>query len=130
MKNVTTVTKDPRIVALVLAAAFGLSATSSHAADSSEQTYDNVTVVAPISASSAKRLARDFMSERGFVRGMGPGAARIKGISRDGSTWVVQVAYSLDTTTMSKRATLYIDADSASVSEVAPVKEPVQVAGQ
>ena len=130
MKNVTTVTKDPRIVALVLAAAFGLSATSSHAADSSEQTYDNVTVVAPISASSAKRLARGFMRERGFVSGIGPGAARIRSISRDGGTWIVQVAYSLDTTTMSKRATLYIDADSASVSEVAPVKEPVQVAAQ
>ena len=130
MKNVTTVTKDPRIVALIFAAAISLSATSSHAADSSEQAYDNVTVVAPISANSAKRLARGFMRERGFVSGIGPGAARIRSISRDGGTWIVQVAYSLDTTTMSKRATLYIDADSASVSEVAPVKEPVQVAAQ
>jgi hypothetical protein len=130
MKNVTTVTNNPRIVALVLAAAFGLSAISSNAADSSEQAYDNVTVVAPISAHSAKRLARGFMSERGFVSGIGPGAARIKSISRDGGTWIVQIAYSLDTTTMNKRATLYIDADSESVSEVAPVKEPVQVAAQ
>jgi hypothetical protein len=130
MKNVTTVTKDPRIVALVLAAAICLSATSSHAADSNEQAYDNVTVVAPISANSAKRLARGFLRERGFVSGIGPGAARIRSISRDGGTWIVQVAYSLDTTTMTKRATLYIDADSASVSEVAPVKEPVQVAAQ
>lgn len=130
MKNVTTVTKDLRIVALVFAAAIGLSATSSHAADSNEQAYDNVTVVAPISANSAKRLARSFLAERGFVSGIGPGAARIRSISRDGGTWVLQVAYSLDTTTMNKRATLYVDADSASVSEVAPVKEPVQVAAQ
>jgi hypothetical protein len=130
MKNVTTVTKDPRIVALIFAAAISLSATSAHAADSSEQAYDNVTVVAPISAHGAKRLVRGFLSERGFVSGIGPGAARIKSISRDGGTWIVQIAYSLDTTTMNKRATLYIDADSASVSEVAPVKEPVQVAAQ
>jgi hypothetical protein len=130
MKNVTTVTKDTRIIALVFAAAICLSATSSYAADSNEQAYDNVTVVAPISANSAKRLARGFLAERGFVNGMGPGAARIKSISRDGGTWVVQVAYSLDTLTMNKRATLYIDADSASVSEVAPAKEPVQVAAQ
>ena len=130
MKNVTTVTKDPRIVALIFAAAISLSATSSHAADSSEQAYDNVTVVAPISANSAKRLARGFMRERGFVSGIGPGAARIRSISRDGGTWIVQVAYSLGTLSMNQRATLCIDADSASVSEVAPVKEPVQVAGQ
>ena len=130
MKNVTTVTKNPRIVALVFAAAIGLSATSSHAADSNERAYDNVTVVAPISANSAKRLVRGFLGERNFVYGIGPGAARIKSISRDGSTWVVQIAYSLDTLTMNKRATLYVNADSASVSEVAPVKEPVQVAAQ
>ena len=130
MKNVTTVTKDARIVALVFAAAIGLSATSSHAADSNDQAYDNVTVVAPISAYSAKRLARGFLTERGFVSGIGPGAARIKSISRDGGTWIVKVAYSHGTLSMNKRATLYIDADSASVSEVAPVKEPVQVAAQ
>jgi len=130
MKNVTTVTKDTRIFALVFAAAICLSATSSYAADSSEQAYDNVTVVAPISANSAKRLARGFLAERGFVSGIGPGAARIRSISRDGATWVIQVAYSLDTTTMTKRATLYVDADAASVSEVAPQKKPVQVAAQ
>jgi hypothetical protein len=130
MKYVTTVTKDPRIVALVFAAALGLSATSSHAADSIEQAYDNVTVVAPISANSAKRLVRGFLTERGFVSSIGPGAARIKSISRDGSTWVVQIVYSLGTVTMTNRATLYVNADSASVSEVAPEKEPVQVAAQ
>jgi hypothetical protein len=130
MKNVTTVTKDPRIVALVLAAAICLSATTSHAADSNEQAYDNVTIVAPISANSAKRLVRGFLAERGFVSGIGPGAARIRSISRDGSSWVVQIAYSLSGATMTNRATLYVNADSASVSEVAPEKEPVQVAAQ
>ena len=130
MKKVTTVTKDPRIVAALLAAVISLSATSSYAADESEEAYDNVTVVAPLSANSAKRLARGFLSERGFVSGIGPGAARIKSISRDGDTWILQVRYSLDTLTMSKRATLYIDAKAATVSEVAPARKPVQVAAQ
>ncbi len=130
MKNVTTVTKDPRFIALVLAAAFGLSATTSYAADYNEEAYENVTVVAQVSASSAKRLVRSFLSERGFVNGVGPGAARIKSISRDGDTWIIQIAYSLDTLVMNNRATLYVNANSASVSEIAPAKKPVQVAAQ
>jgi hypothetical protein len=130
MKNVTTKTKDLRIVALALAAVISLSATSSYAADQSEEAYDNVTVIAPLSANSAKRLARGFLTERGFVSGIGPGAARIKSISRDGDTWVLQVTYSLGGLTMSQKATLYINADSTTVSEVAPARKPVQVAAQ
>lgn len=130
MKNITTVTKYPRIVAVVLAAAFGLSATTSYAADDNEEAYENVTVVAQVSASSAKRLVRSFLSERGFVNGVGVGAARIKSISRDGDTWIIQIAYSLDTLVMNNRATLYVNANSASVSEIAPAKKPVQVAAQ
>jgi len=130
MKNVTTVTKDPRFIALVLAATFGLSATTSYAADYNEEAYENVTVVAQVSASSAKRLVRSFLSERGFVNGVGPGAARIKSISRDGDTWIIQIVYSMGTLVMNNRATLYVNADSATVSEVPPAKKPVRVAAQ
>jgi hypothetical protein len=130
MKNVTTKTKDLRIVALALAAVISLSATSSYAADESEEAYDNVTVTAPLSANGVKRLARGFLVERGFVNGIGPGAARIKSISRDGDTWVLQVTYSLGGLTMSQKATLYVNADSTTVSEVASARKPVQVAAQ
>ena len=129
MKNVTTVTKDFRIPTLVLAAVIGLSATTSYASES-EEVYDNITVTEQVSAYSAKRLARRFLTDRGFTNGMGPGAARIKSITRDGDTWILQVAFSLDSHIMNERALLYIDAGTARVSEVAPVRKPRQVAAQ
>ena len=130
MKNVTTVTKNPRILTVLLAAAIGLSAASSYASDTTEEAYDNITVTEQLSAYGAKRLARQFLFERGFSIGVGPGNARIKSITRDSDTWIVQVALSNGTHIMNKRAFLYIDANSAKVSEVAPERKQRQVAAQ
>ncbi|MCH8134564.1 MAG: hypothetical protein IIB77_01130 [Proteobacteria bacterium] len=127
MKNVPTITKNFYTLALVLAAAISLSATAS---SESEEAYDNINVTEQVSAYGAKRLARRFLTDRGFTNGMGPGAARIKSITRDGDTWILQVAFSLDSHIMNERALLYIDAGTARVSEVAPVRKPQQVAAQ
>ncbi len=130
MKNITTVTRNPRTLTVLLAAAIGLSAASSHASEITEDAYANITVTEQLSAYGAKRLARQFLFERGFSIGVGPGNARIKSITRDSDTWIVQVTFSNDSHIMNKRALLYIDANSAMVSEVAPERKPRQVAEQ
>jgi hypothetical protein len=130
MKNVTTVSKNQRILTVLLAGALGLSAASSDASETTEEAYDNITVTEQLSAYGAKRLALQFLFERGFSNGVGPGNARIKSITRDSDTWIVQVALSNGTHIMNKRAILYIDANSAMVSEVAPERTPRQVAEQ
>jgi len=129
MKIVTSVTKDFRILPLVLAAAIGLSATTSYASESQEA-YDNITVTEQVSAYGAKRLARHFLADRGFTNGMGPGAARIKSITRNGDIWILRVAFSLDSHIMNESALLYVDAGTARVSDVAPAHKPQQVAAQ
>lgn len=129
MKNVTTVTKSPHILTLVLAVAIGLSATTSYASES-EEAYDNITVTQQVSAYGAKRLARRFLTDRGFTNGMGPGAARIKSITRDGDTWILRVAFSVNNHIMTESALLYIDAGTSQVSEIAPARKPQQVAAQ
>jgi len=83
-----------------------------------------------VSAYGAKRLARRFLTNRGFTNGMGPGAARIKSITRDGDTWVLRVAFSLDSHIMNQKALLYVDAGTVRISEVAPARKPRQVAAQ
>jgi len=130
MKNVTEVTKNPLAVALLMAAAIGLSSASSHAADNDEAAYDNITVTEQVSAHGAKRLARQFLVERGFATGVGPGKAAIKSVTRDGDTWILQLAISDGGWVMNRRAVLYIDASSAMVSEVAPAPKPEQVAAK
>ncbi len=130
MKNVTTVTKYPRILTALLAAAIGLSAASSYAHETAEKADDNIAVTEQLSAYGAKRLARQFLVERGFSTGFGPGKATIKSITRDGDTWIVQVAWSNGGWVMDQRGLLYIDANSAMVSEVAPERKPPQVAAQ
>jgi len=129
MNIVTTVTKNSRVLAFVLAAAFGWSATTSNAADA-EEAYDNIIVTQRVSANSAKRLGRRFLVERGFSYGVGIGAARIKSITRDGDTWILHVRYSQDSLTMRHSALLYVDAKKALVSDVAPKREPQQVAAK
>ncbi len=130
MKNVTTVTKYPRIFTALLAAAIGLSAASSYAHETAEEADDNIAVTEQLSAYGAKRLARQFLVERGFSTGSGPGKATIKSITRDSDTWIVQVAWSNGGWVMDQRGFLYIDANSAMVSEVAPERKPPQVAAQ
>ncbi len=130
MKNVTKITEYPRALAVLMAAAIGLSSASTYAAETDAVAYDNITVTEQVSAHGAKRLARQFLVERGFATGVGPGKAAIKSATRDGDTWILQIAISDGGWVMNRRAVLYIDAGSAMVSEVAPEPKPEQVAAQ
>ncbi|MDH4107187.1 MAG: hypothetical protein OEW35_02625 [Gammaproteobacteria bacterium] len=91
--------------------------------------YDNIVVTEQVSAHRAKRLARGFLTERGFSSGMGPGAARIRSITREGDTWVVQIALNNNNRhVMNEKHYLYIDADTAVVSETPPSSMTERVA--
>jgi len=130
MKTITKTTAFPRVAGLFIAAALGLSSASGFAADTNEEAYDNVTITEQVSAYGAKRLARHFLVERGFATGMGPGKAAIKSVTREGDTWILQIAISDGGWVMNRNAVLYIDAGSANVSLVAPEPKPEQVAAQ
>ena len=130
MKTNTKATEYPRITAVLIASAIALASASSFAADTSEEAYDNVTVTEQVSAYGAKRLGRQFLVERGFTTGKGPGKAAIKSVTREGDTWILQVAISDSGWISNRKAVLYIDAASAMVSEVAPAPKPEQVAAQ
>ena len=130
MNNLTNVTKDLRIVAALMAVAIGFSSASTYADETDSVAYDNITVVEQVSAHNAKRLGRQFLVERGFATGSGPGKAAIKSVTREGDTWILQVAISDGGWVKNRSAVLYIDAESAMVSEVAPEPKPEQVAAQ
>lgn len=130
MKNVTTVTNNARILATIFAAVLSLAAANASASDANNEAYDNVTVTADVSANSAKRLVRSYLHDRGFKYGIGPGAARVKSITRDADTWIVRINYSSGGFVMSEQATLYVNAKTAVLAEVAPAPQPQQVAAQ
>jgi hypothetical protein len=130
MKNVTKVTNFPHVLAVLAAATIGLSSASAMADEAAPVAYDNITVTEQVSAHGAKRLARQFLVERGFATGKGPGKAAIKSVTREGDTWILQLAISNGGWVMNKQARLYIDAKSAVVSTSAPAPKPVQVAAQ
>jgi len=130
MKSNTKTTVYPHVLAFLVSAALGLSSASSLAGDTSEEAYDNVTVTQQVSAYDAKRLARQYLVEGGFSTGIGPGKAAIKSVTRNGDTWVLQIAISDGGWVSNRRETLYIDAASARVSAVAPKAKPEQVAAR
>lgn len=130
MNNIAKVTKIPRRLAVLIAAIIGLSSATTYAADTDESAYDNITVVERVSAHGAKRLARQFLVERGFDTGVGPGKAAIRSVTREGDTWILRIGMSEGGWVMNRNANLYIDAKSARVSEEAPEKLPQQVAAK
>ena len=130
MKSITKVTRIPRVLAVLTAATIGLSSVSTFAADSGETGYDNITVLERVSAHGARRLARQFLVERGFATGVGPGKAAIKSVTREGDTWILRIRMSDSGWVMNRSAVLYIDAKSAIVSEIPPERMPQQVAAQ
>lgn len=85
-----------------------------------------------VSANEAKRLARSHLNEQGFSTrvGPGPGAARLKSITRDAGTWIVTARVSNGGTVLNKQRILYIDAQTGVVSDVAPSSSPSQVAAE
>ena len=126
----TKSSRIPRVFALLAAATIGLSSATTFAADTDEAVYENITVSEPVSAHGAKRLARNFLVDRGFETGVGPGRAAIRSVTRDGDTWILRIGMSDGGWVMNRSAVLYIDAKSATVSEHAPEKLPQQVASQ
>ena len=130
MKSIRKTSRNPHALAVLVAAAIGLSSAPSLADDADEKAYDNVTVTENVSAYGAKRLARKFLVEGGFSTGVGPGKAAIKSVTRDGDTWVLNVAISDGGWVSNRKEVLYIDAKSAKVSNEAPKTKPEQVAAR
>lgn len=85
-----------------------------------------------VSASEAKRMARSYLSEKGFSThiGPGPGAARIKSVTLDSGTWIVSARVSLGGRVLSHNVALYVDAQTGGVSDVPPTTSPAQVAAE
>lgn len=111
--------------ALIALLALGATTASAHVPDRQDAESRDVAV----SASDAKRLVRRFLVDRGFSLGVRPGGARIRSVTRDGDTWVVQVDLRPGVTIRRKRAILYVDAHSGLLSETAPQDTP-RVAAQ
>jgi hypothetical protein len=137
MRNMTESTIDMRpaitagrLLVAALAAALALLASPAHAGDATEAVavdaagkapLDEVRVVGdPVSAHDARRAAYRYLGELGYTRSSGIGAARVRSITREGDTWILRVAYSRIGRVLGQQTMLYVDANSALVSEVAP----------
>lgn len=77
-------------------------------------------IVQQVSASDARRAAYRYLGELGYSRYSSTGSARVRSITREGDTWIVDVACSNGGRVLSRHATLYVDATTAFVSEQAP----------
>ena len=82
-----------------------------------------------VSAHQAKRLARAHLSRLGFSNRIGPGAVRIRSITRDAGTWIVSVRVT-GTYVLNDQRILYVDARSGVVTDVPPDTSPAQVAAE
>jgi hypothetical protein len=83
-----------------------------------------------VSAHDAKRLARSYLCSVGFCSRFGPGAAKVRSITRDTGTWIIDARVSNSSAVMNKQVILYVDAQSGVVSDVAPASSPTQVAAE
>ena len=92
----------------------------------------NYEVEKQVSANQAKRLARSHLTRQGFSTsiGPGPGAARIKSITRDANTWIVHARVSNGGSVLNIQRIIYVDTQTGVVSDVAPTKSPSQVAAE
>jgi len=109
-------------------------------AAAAHETADSVAVDGPdhtlryanpqLSANDARRAAYSHMAELGYRRHGGPGSVRVRSTTREGDTWIVEVAYSAGGRVLSQRAMLYVDAESALVSEVPPENLDNRVAAE
>jgi len=98
-------------------------------ADQADPGYDNIIVTERISANGAKRAVRQYLAERGFTNDLGPGAARIRSVSLDGRAWVVEIAISnQNSRVLNEKHYLYVDRQTAVVSETPPADDPERVA--
>ncbi len=118
--------------AVVLAgvALITLPATAIFAHTPDEEEIGKYEVEEQVSANAAKRLARVHLCSLGFCSRFGPGAARIRSITRDAGTWIVFAKVSNGTAIMSQQRILYIDAQTGVVSDLPPDTSPAQVAAE
>jgi len=125
------------LLAILLAA--GLASTPAHA-DGADQAVAvdaadtakkvEIRYVDPqLSANDARRAAYGYLRKLGYSRNSNTGTARIRSTTREGDTWIVEVAYSRGGRVLSQRAVLYVDADSALVTEVPPSGDDRRIAG-
>lgn len=111
--------------ALVALLALGTTTASAHVPDP----HDAEARDAAVSANDAKRVVRRFLVDLGYSMNARPGGARIRSVTRDGDTWVVQVDLRPDVTIRREQATLYVDAHSGRLTDKAPHDSP-RVAAQ
>ena len=83
-----------------------------------------------LSAYEAKRLARAYLCHAGYCSRVGPGAAKLRSITRDAGTWILNVRLSDTGTTFNRQHVIYIDANTGVVSEVPGAQAPTNVAAQ
>ncbi len=82
-----------------------------------------------VSAHEAKRLARSYLRTLGFSNRIGPGAVKIRNITRDAGTWIVSARVS-GTYVLNDKRILYVDAQTGAVSDVPPVSSRTQIAAK
>lgn len=118
--------------ALVCTALISLSTPVVLADNAAEDDAANYKAEKQISASEAKRLARSHLSKQGYSTsvGPGPGAARLKSITRDAGTWIVTARVSNSGSVLNQLRILYVDTQTGVVSDVAPAKSRSQVAAE
>lgn len=83
-----------------------------------------------VSAHEARRLARVHLCSVGFCSRFGPGGAKVRSITRDAGTWIIDARVSNSSAAMNKQLVLYVNAQSGVVSDVAPKPSPTQVAAE
>ena len=122
-------TANTRILAAsLLGVAFLLPTSPASAGDEKGVAIDEIVVEQQVSANEARRAAYRFLAARGYSRKIGAGSARVRSITRDGDTWIVQVSVTHGGAVQSDKAMLYIDARTALVSEAPPENLPSRVA--
>ena len=135
MKDMTTSINTPRTagrsgLALIIVLAAAIFASPAHAGDAPEASkikveetaaLEEIRVVSEsVSANDARRAAYRYLADQGFSKRSGLGAVRVRSTTREGDTWVLSVSYSRTGRALSQQAMLFVDAESALVSEVAP----------
>lgn len=106
-------------VVLASAALIALPVSVVFAGTPAEDDISKYEVERQISAYEAKRLARSYLSKLGFSNQIGPGAARIRSITRDAGGWIVSARVT-GTYIFNDQRILYIDAQTGVVSDVPP----------
>lgn len=108
----------PRSITITLAAATILiapgSATFAHTpgeANSSETPQYSVT------ANDARRIARKYLGALGYSTQTGPGGARIRSISRDGNTWIIDTRLGGLASAITRRHLVYVNAHTGVIGD-------------